>query len=110
MHCKNVKILDFLSDRKKSRSQNRRGFHVTYKTLEITPMKKVLETEGGLETNGLKKALHICRGHFKDYREVGLFGKFHDIYWWDSFIRGDLKSGIVSKDYQVNVPQQEHKP
>ena len=33
---------------------------------------------------GLKRALHICRGHFKDYREGrGLFAKTHGIWWWD---------------------------
>jgi hypothetical protein len=48
-----------------------------YHTIEIEPMKKVLRHEGRIETEGLKRALHICRGHFAHYPETepGLFGK-----------------------------------
>ena len=35
-----------------------------------------LEREGDIQHIGLKRALHICRGHFKDYTiGKGLFGK-----------------------------------
>jgi hypothetical protein len=40
-------------------------------------MRKVLATEGGISQNGLKKARHICRGHFSEYsEEKPLFGKY----------------------------------
>ena len=48
--------------------------------------------------------LHICRGHFKDYRESGLFGKVKGIFWWDQYVRGDLENGAVVKDYNVKAP------
>ena len=78
---------------------------VRYHVLEIEPLKRILRTEGKSEETGLKRALHICRGHFKDYREHGLFGKFKDIYWWDSQVRGNLSEGIVNKDYSVDAPK-----
>jgi hypothetical protein len=68
-------------------------------------MKKVLETEGDIQHNGIAKALHICRGHFKDYRNsAGLFGKYKGLYWWDMHTRGTEKAGVVIKDYRVKAP------
>jgi len=104
LHCKNVTIVPKgagLNTGKRSRHAPGVRYHV----LNIEPMKQVLKTEGNSETVGLKKALHICRGHFKDYRETGLFGRFHDIYWWDSQVRGTLENGVVLKDYKINQPK-----
>ena len=55
---------------------------------------------------GAKKALHICRGHVKDFRrsEKGLFGKYRDLYWWESHVRGTAKAGMVYSDYEVKSP------
>ena len=70
-------------------------------------MKKVLREEGKSEETGLKHALHICRGHFKDYRDgKGLFGRYKDIYWWESQVRGNGEHGVVLKDYNVNEPSE----
>jgi hypothetical protein len=102
MHCKNVVTITQECAAHIGK-RNHRHPRITFKTLEIEPMKKILKTEGQSETLGLKHALHICRGHFKDFRERGLFGKFHGIYWWESQVRGKLEDGIVFKDYSINV-------
>ena len=47
------------------------------------------------------KALHFVRGHFKDYSVKGLFGKYKEVYWWDSQVRGEVSGGVVDKDYRV---------
>jgi hypothetical protein len=70
--------------------------------LNIHPIKKILEIEGQSQKTGLKMALHICRGHFKDFTERGLFGKYHGLYWWDAHARGNAKEGIALKDYRVH--------
>lgn len=68
-------------------------------------MKKVLASEGGAESTGIKRALHIARGHFSDYREGrGLFGKHHGIYWWDPQLRGSVSEGYAPKDYIIDAP------
>ncbi len=68
-------------------------------------MKEVLRREGGSETNGLKKALHICRGHFATYSpEHPLFGKFTGTFWKPAHVRGSQEHGIVVKDYVIKVP------
>lgn len=107
MHCKNVELIPrplIIPKPAKGRKQNRGPvdkFHV----LKIDPVKKVLDGEGQAGTKGLKHALHICRGHFKNYKEGrGLFGKYQGLYWWEAHVRGDLALGTVTKDYDVQSP------
>jgi hypothetical protein len=106
MHCRNVDLIECRPDDKLSRAHRRRHGYplVRYHVLEIEPLKQVLITEGRSEEVGLRRALHICRGHFKDYRQRGLFGRHHGIYWWDHYLRGDIDCGAVVKDYRVLDP------
>jgi len=107
MHCKNVTIESNDPKRLPNGRISRHSPKITYKTLKIEPMKKILETEGDIQHNGLKRALHICRGHFKDFTQgPGLFGRNKGLYWWDSQVRGKIENGIVVKDYSVNAPDE----
>jgi hypothetical protein len=109
LHCKNVT----LTDQKASRGERRRAekagtkLPVVYKVLNIRPMQEILRREGHADKTGLKLALHICRGHFKDYSKHGLFGKYKGMFWWESHVRGSVKEGIVDKDYAVHPPVKE---
>lgn len=105
MHCKNVARIDATETEGPSPKWIRRQKQPTlrYHVLQIDPMKEVLRKEGGSETNGLKKALHICRGHFATFsEEKPLFGKLAGTFWRPSHVRGSAKEGVVVKDYQVN--------
>lgn len=106
MNCKNVKLIphDPSLNVHRHKIKTHHKPRVRYHTLEISPMKEILRKEGDIEHNGLKMALHICRGHFKDYRAHGLFGRNKGLYWWDSHVRGSLNEGVVIKDYKVNEP------
>lgn len=76
----------------KKKSLRKRGYPVHgYRVLEIEPLKQVLETEGRAKEVGLQRALHICRGHFRDYRKRGLFGKHKGIFWFEAHLRGGRK-------------------
>lgn len=102
MHCKNVKQEVNYPPRVVSKHGTPR---TKFYTLMISPMKKILEHEGQSNKTGLKMALHICRGHFKDYSKgSGLFGRNKGLYWWDSHVRGDSSHGVVVKDYSINTP------
>lgn len=105
LHCKNVSLRPVAFNEKQQRSQQKRGRpRFSYHVLEVGPMVRTLETEGGLGTETLKRALHICRGHFKDYRDGGgLFGRHRGLYWWDQSLRGDPDSGVVEKTYRVRA-------
>ena len=96
-HCKNVIVEPSGSSRRK---MNPHG-EVRYRTLNIEAVSKRSESNG--TGDGVDQAFHMVRGHFKDYREKGLFGsgKHHGIYWWDMHGRGDKKHGEIIKDYRI---------
>ena len=107
LHCKNVNTQTHVPPpalAKKVRLRYGRP-PISYKTLVIDPLKQVLRTEGNGDVVGLRRALHICRGHFKDYRQRGLFGKLRGVYWWSDHVAGTLESGLVKKDYSVMPPK-----
>lgn len=110
LHCKNVTAIDAVPTAKERYRMD--GYERTakqpaakWKVLTIEPMVRTLRTQGAIERNGLSKALHICRGHFKDFSQgKGLFGKNKGLYWWDQHMRGDEDAGIVIKDYNIKSP------
>lgn len=108
LHCKNVEIEENEPDAKLQKARRRRGKepHVTFKTLNILPMTKILREHGQSSTHGLKTALHICRGHFKNFQDKGLFGKHKGLFWWDSQVRGKATEGVVVKGYAVRALEQ----
>ncbi len=95
LHCKNVAVEENTVPKPLAKKyQARTGIRPTaYKTLVIEPLKQVLRREGRSAEVGIKHAMHICRGHFKDYRDGrGLFGKHKILVWHDAVVRG-TKSG-----------------
>lgn len=106
MHCKNVVLADERLPRHERRRAERAGRPATiYKTLDIRPMQQVLRTEGDIEHTGLKRALHICRGHFATYSpDKPLFGRVTGTFWKPMHVRGSAKEGVVIKDYAVHKP------
>lgn len=112
MHCKNVKkqlvTPPSLMDKKWTKRHKRPL--VRYHILDIDPMKEVLEGEGEHRGNGLRKALHICRGHFATYTaEAPLFGRMTGTFWRPQHIRGSLSEGLVMKDYRIKAPAEKEK-
>ncbi len=105
LHCKNVRLLRIDANKKQQLKRQKEGKKelISYHTLFINPLKEILETKGNIHRNGIKKALHICRGHFKDFTDgKGLFGKYHGLYWWEANIRG-TQPRIVLKDYNIKT-------
>jgi hypothetical protein len=107
LHCKNVQIAPHdPAPKTPGKRRSRHAPKIKYHTLQIEPMKKVLREEGRAEETGIKHALHICRGHFKDFSKgKGLFGKYQGMFWWDSQVRGSAERGAVVKDYNINEPK-----
>lgn len=110
MHCKNVIQEEVHPPKKRvyNKSRKRRGEKdyqpVSYKVLNIQPMKEVLRREGNSDAVGAQVAMHICRGHFKHFDESKpLFGKYHGTYWWSMHVRGSKKEGIATKDYRIQL-------
>jgi len=106
MHCKGVtKTIDATANPDDKWLRRKLLPQFKYHILEINPFKDVLRREGQSEQTGIKKALHICRGHFCTYTaEKPLFGHFVGTVWKPSHVRGDIKAGAVVKDYSVSPP------
>jgi hypothetical protein len=106
MHCRNVKVIDEMPPPKLSKKFKRKTGRplLRYRMLMIDHMKEILEHEGHMSTDGLKRALHICRGHFASYGKSGkglLFGKHVATVWVPMHLRGSTEEGAVIKDYDV---------
>lgn len=107
LHCKNVTVVNnaLPKPHSKHKVREQRGWHYTFKTLQIGPVTRLLATEGRSETVGVMQAMHICRGHFKTYTaDAPLMGKHQGTYWWSDQVRGSANAGIVDKDYELKAP------
>jgi hypothetical protein len=105
LNCKNVVAEEVAPDAEAERRWVARHKKPSfrYKVLRIEPMTEAIRrARAGTEPG--TSPLHICRGHFKDYRERGLFGRFRGVYWWDNHFRGKAENGVVVKDYEVGRP------
>lgn len=104
MNCKNVEVVDNAPTRQQRRAAERRGKKppVTYKTLVIHPIGKRRAHREAAQS-GAEYALHICRGHFKDFRSGPGLGKWHrhGLWWWSPQVRGRETEGRTVKDYEV---------
>ena len=107
MHCKNVTLDTITPPEKLSRRHlkvNGRPL-VSYSELRIDPIRKVLEAQRLGVGGSLRKALHLCRGHFKTFSaDAPLLGRAAGTYWWGPQIRGAQSAGVTVKDYRVQAP------
>jgi len=88
----------------KKRREKSREEMVSYHVLNIAPTSPKKQTKNGATGAGEQRRVHLCRGHFKTYTEdAPLFGRFTGRFWWQHQVRGQDKSGIVHKDYHVEV-------
>jgi hypothetical protein len=106
IHCRNVKVAEERPPEKLSKKHAKKTGRplLRYRMLQIDHMKEILERVGKASANGLKLALHICRGHFNHYGENGkglFFGKYEATVWVPMQTRGTKKRGVVVKDYDV---------
>lgn len=105
LHCKNIELSDLPPpSRQVRRLAERKGMEIIrYKTLVIEPFKKQVRHEARQAGESeIHRALHICRGHFREYSEERpLFGKYAGRFWVPMHARGSKEHGEVRKDYKV---------
>lgn len=108
LHCKNIQAEVHKPPQKLAKKQKKQKGRptLTFRTLVIEPMMKGGKSSHGGGGGGAKSH-HFVRGHFADYREKGLFGKWKNIYWFDMHMRGSKEVGEVIGDYEVHAPEEE---
>jgi hypothetical protein len=102
-HCKNVMVQPIRTASATCKGRHGHDGRIIYRTLNINSLRTIISSEGK-ECGGktaIRRALHICRGHFKDYRESGLFGRNFGIYWWNMQARGSKEHGEIKKGYRI---------
>lgn len=103
-HCKNVRMSEAAVPPAVARKRRKQGKpEVTYKVLDILPMRKVsAQRKEGEAASASMRALHVVRGHFKSYGEdAKLFGKHTGTYFWHMAARGSNDAGRIEKRYRV---------
>lgn len=109
LNCKNVTLVDEpKAGLKRMLNRNSKKKKEIYKVLKIVvPKSRKTSNDMTVIESGIKKALHICRGHLRVYKGSGLlFGKYDGTYYIPPHIRGSMEEGIVKKSYKV-VEKQE---
>lgn len=107
LHCKNVRLRTVAPPARLShKHRKKRGRDlVRYHVLDIEPMRQLLERYRTGARHDLRRALHICRGHFKTFTlDAPLLGRHTGTYWWAPQVRGSKGAGVVLKDYRVRAP------
>ncbi len=107
LHCKNVNAVDHEPSAQLNKKRIKRGHLplMTFKTLEIGSMTRRLDAAKGESSDGVKQALHLCRGHFKTFDKRPLFGSIKGRFWWPAHARGDIENGMVAKNYALAGPE-----
>ena len=100
LHCKNIELVIEPLTRQQRRQKERKS-GIIYKVLAIKEGDKSYRyLDHG--HNGSKKALHLCRGHFRTYTdEAPLFGRVTGTFWIPAHVKGAKENGEVVKDYKV---------
>jgi hypothetical protein len=108
MLCKNVQIIEQPKPEAVIRKFRRKHGGVSpskYREVVIKPMQEVVRKAGGFKKLGIEKAMHIVRGHFRDYSpERPLFGKTAGRFFFHSHVRGDSRLGVKPPAYEVRSP------
>lgn len=102
LHCNNVSTEPSHSPRH-IRRQIERTFKrkpLEFKQLTIDTSITKRRSKSGKSNFETLHARHLVRGHFKDYRDKGLFGKYKGVFWFAPHERGD-ESTQVQKEYIV---------
>jgi hypothetical protein len=114
LHCKNVTFgpMEPIPPKLQKAFRKRHGDvpRVRFHRLHIEPMRKQIReaADGDTSVAGIKRGMHLSRGHFKSYEEGrGLFGKLHGMWWWEPMVRGSRTQGVVTKEYVMHAPEPE---
>ena len=103
LQCKNIATVkgENLDRLNKKRIKNNKEPSYVFNTLMVKPLRYLNELKKEVVNKGMIK-LHVAMGHFKVYTEdKPLFGKYSGKFWWQDQVRGNIKNGMVVKDYHL---------
>ncbi len=104
LNCKNVVVETQTPEKKFQKHLQKSGLppRMTFRTLKIiVPEEKKSKHTSNSDSARAPVRLHMCRGHFKNLQHERF--KTKGWVWWPAHIRGSAETGIVVKDYALNV-------
>ena len=111
LHSKNVEILP-PPPLVKRRLPRNAEFKSRYHRLRVKAIGQRREKDVS-EPAGISQSLHIVRGHFReygpDYGKGLLFGKYSGRFWVAGHVSGSAEVGLITKDYEVIIPEENRK-
>ena len=106
LNCKNIELEEIIPPKQLNKKRKKLGKQeiFTYKTLKLSLPSQNAKRSTEISESGSKSRIHLCRGHFKYYKESApLLGKHTGMYWFQPHIRGNNKSGVVIKSYELST-------
>jgi hypothetical protein len=108
-HCRNVTLVAHMptptrQQRRAAERANRPPL-VSYKTLDIGPLQRLLAEVGRVDSQGMARALHLVRAHVKHWAPGTFMGREDApavMYLAPQHLRGRKEQGVVVKDYRVH--------
>jgi hypothetical protein len=103
--CKNVRLVNEPIRPRTPRVRGQRNEpRVEFHMLHVDPLKQTVRNmQSGEPLEQPDRRLHVCRGHFRDYRKGnGLFGKYHGLFFSPQHVRGNRKKGAIEKEYIID--------
>ena len=105
LNCKNVRQVESSNHEGLSKRERKSVFREDFHILDVPLINRIANGEIEIGIGG-KCPLHTVRGHFKTFTaEKPLLGRHVGMYWWEDYVRGSIKNGIVSKEYQAGEPE-----
>lgn len=103
LNAKNVTTQEVIPNEQLNKKRIRDGKQplFSYHTLAVNIGREKKRLDGIKGEPISHNRLHLCRGHFKEFKDKGLFGRYTGLWWWQPTVRGQNKGGIVHKDYAI---------
>lgn len=101
--CKNATVEPVLIKGKRKKRWSKEPIGVVGKTIVLRDRKgKIFYDTASAALDPKAIPLHSIMGHRKTYvKERPLFGRYVGTYIWKPQMRGDVKHGIIEKDYEI---------
>lgn len=101
INCKNINLVGQPS--RKNKKRNSPIKKVDFYELELDLNKTSTQYESCHSNSGITKRIHVCRGHFRTYKNKPLLGKIYGRFWIPAHVRGKNDNGAIVKDYNVTM-------
>lgn len=101
LECRNVEAVEIHPSTRLEKAKTD-PTRVVYRELVVKPAPGSRRPGEPARKDARGTALHIVRGHFKEYDEKPLFGRLKGRWFWPSHVAGNQDYGTVLKSYSLD--------